>query len=99
MGVSMPKENIVIEYEDPVVAEFAKGKILSEDFSAQLRADFNARKPERDALAAQKKVAADELISLGLSKESAYLLANYYEEDLEKEEVRLQAEFEAVKDN
>lgn len=83
-----------VRFEDDIVNG---RRLTSEDFRAKMLAEFEAGRPERDAHAAKKKAAADELIALGVSKASAYLIANYYEEDLAKEEARLQAEYEASK--
>lgn len=81
-------DRLDVRFEDDLVNG---RRLTSEDIRTKLLAEFEAGKPERDAHAAKKKAAADELISLGVSKESAYLIANYYEEDLEKEEARIRA--------
>ncbi len=85
---------IEVRFEDDIVNG---RRLTSEGIRAKFLAEFEAGKLERDSHAAKKKAAADELIALGVSKESAYLLANYYEEDLAKEEARIKAEFEASK--
>lgn len=98
----MDNEIIIDENVDPFTARFIDDiksgrRLTSEGIRAKFQEEFDAGKPERDAVAAKKKAAADELIALGVSKESAYLLANYYEEDLAIEEARIKAEYEASK--
>lgn len=87
------------EYLDPIEVriedDIVNGRRLtSEDARAMFLAQYEEGKSERDTHASKKKAAADELIALGVSKKAAYLLANYYEEDLAKEEARIKAELE-----
>ena len=83
-----------------IVEEVESGlRMTSDEFRLMMKAKYDEGQPERDAHAAKKKAAADELIALGVSKESAYLITNYYEEDYAIEEARIKSEYEASKKN
>lgn len=60
------------------------GRIPADEISAYLTAVYEAEYEEgravREALTAKKKKAVDELLALGVSKESAYFLVDYTEQ-------------------
>lgn len=64
------------------------GRIPADELSAYLTAIYEAEYEEgraaRDALDAKKKKAVEELISLGVSQESAYFIVGYKTETQEK---------------
>lgn len=80
MPKKKPEPEIEIDLSDAprYLQEFHK-RIPSAEITAKIKADFAAGKALRAGQLAKQKTAMDELIALGLSEESARLLAGYYE--------------------
>lgn len=76
----MKEEDVIVEYDDPQLEELMKGKITAEERHSQLVTEWEAGKEARDLLSAKKYKAAKELIELGVSEESAYLITLCFEE-------------------
>lgn len=76
--------NVDISYDDPALEQYMQNKVPLEDLLANLAVEKEANYTRKRESFLNRKAAADELIALGVSNESAYLLAHvqYWEEEL-----------------
>lgn len=82
MSEELIEEEKPVKNDSSVEIEYDYVALLQGSLEDRVTAIYELEKPSREAYIAKKKVAVTELIALGISEESARLLAGLYDHEV-----------------